>query len=97
MLYLQTDSDIFIFFTEVLMGITLPSWLSYKYSFLFVLIFSLPSQLLWKFELLSSVFIEYKNKVHNVRRLHIYIEIYVIYIVISSDINELWQILQENI
>lgn len=28
---------------------------------------------------------------------YIYIEIYVIYIVISSDINELWQILQENI
>lgn len=28
---------------------------------------------------------------------YIYIEIYMIYIVISSDINELWQILQENI
>lgn len=79
MLYLQIDSGIFVFFTEVLMGITLPSWLSYKYSFLFVLVFSLPSQLLWKFELFSSVFIEYKNKVRNVRRLHIYRNIYDIY------------------
>ena len=79
MLYLQIDSGIFVFFTEVLMGITLPSWLSCKYSFLFVLIFSLPTQLLWKFQLLSSVFVDCKSKVRNVRRLHIYRNICNIY------------------